>query len=211
MDFALSGCLCECARLCVFVCLCVSVFARVCECARICMCVVCQYYTKSGILCVCVSLLRAREREREKRKWRQTIALELGMSSHFPLSKFTLLVYVVLKSAIISHFLFAFFVPSLSNFATTDRRDVKIKDWMYGFTILLSIEKSNQIMTKNYWKKKKRSVCVRWLEVINSTWNNLQIANHKSRRRPLRQECIRTRVCNAWSLHYGALARRNFK
>ena len=25
------------------------------------------------------------------------------------------------------------------------------------------------------------------------------------------QECIRTRVCNAWSLHYGALARRNFK
>ena len=25
------------------------------------------------------------------------------------------------------------------------------------------------------------------------------------------QECIRTRVCNAWSLHCGALARRNFK
>ena len=25
------------------------------------------------------------------------------------------------------------------------------------------------------------------------------------------QECIRTRVCNAWSLHHGALARRNFK
>ena len=25
------------------------------------------------------------------------------------------------------------------------------------------------------------------------------------------QEFIRTRVCNAWSLHYGALARRNFK
>ena len=27
----------------------------------------------------------------------------------------------------------------------------------------------------------------------------------------IKQECIRTRVCNAWSLHYGALARRNFK
>ena len=26
-----------------------------------------------------------------------------------------------------------------------------------------------------------------------------------------KQEYIRTRVCNAWSLHYGALARRNFK
>ena len=25
------------------------------------------------------------------------------------------------------------------------------------------------------------------------------------------EECIRTRVCNAWSLHCGALARRNFK
>ena len=27
---------------------------------------------------------------------------------------------------------------------------------------------------------------------------------------PRCQECIRTRVCNAWSLHYGALARLNF-
>ena len=34
-----------------------------------------------------------------------TIALKSALSSHFPLSKFTLLMFVVLKFAIISHFL----------------------------------------------------------------------------------------------------------
>ena len=47
---------------------------------------------------------------------------------------------------------------------------------------VLPIEKLNQINTKNYWKKKKR-LCVRWLGVINLTWENLQIAKHKSGRR----------------------------
>ena len=35
------------------------------------------------------------------------------------------------------------------------------------------------ISTKNYWKYKKR-LCVRWLGVINFTWEDLQIAKHKS-------------------------------
>ena len=46
----------------------------------------------------------------------------------------------------------------------------------------LPIEKMNQINTKNYWKMKKR-LCVRWLRVINLTWENLQFAKHKSGRR----------------------------
>ena len=37
----------------------------------------------------------------------------------------------------------------------------------------------NQINTKSFWKYKKR-LCVRWLGVINLTWENLQIARHKS-------------------------------
>ena len=38
-----------------------------------------------------------------------------------------------------------------------------------------------RINTKNYWKQKTR-LCVRWLGVINLTWENLQIAKHKSGR-----------------------------
>ena len=37
----------------------------------------------------------------------------------------------------------------------------------------------NQMNTKNYWKQKKR-LCVRWLGVINTIWENLKIAKHKS-------------------------------
>ena len=44
--------------------------------------------------------------------------------------------------------------------------------------VILPIEKLNQINTKNYWKSKKR-LGVRWLGVINLTWENLQIAKHK--------------------------------
>ena len=47
---------------------------------------------------------------------------------------------------------------------------------------VLPMEKMNQINTKNYWKYKKR-LCMRWLGVINLTWENLQIAKHKSGRR----------------------------
>ena len=42
-----------------------------------------------------------------------------------------------------------------------------------------NIEKRNQINTKNYWKKKRR-LCVKLFEVTNTTWENLQIAKHKS-------------------------------
>ena len=41
------------------------------------------------------------------------------------------------------------------------------------------IEKRNQIITKNYWKKKRR-LCVRLFEVTNTTWGNLQLGKHKS-------------------------------
>ena len=42
------------------------------------------------------------------------------------------------------------------------------------------IEKRNQIInTKNYWKWKGR-LCVKLFEVTNTTWENLQIATHKS-------------------------------
>ena len=44
---------------------------------------------------------------------------------------------------------------------------------------VLPIEKMNQINTKNYWNKKKR-LCVRWLGVINLTWENLQNAKHRT-------------------------------
>ena len=42
-----------------------------------------------------------------------------------------------------------------------------------------NIEKRNQINTKNYWKYKRR-LCVKLFEVTNTTWENLQIAKHKS-------------------------------
>ena len=50
---------------------------------------------------------------------------------------------------------------------------------MYGYSIFLSIDKWKQITSKNYWTSKKR-LCVRLLDVINNSWENLQIAKHNS-------------------------------
>ena len=76
----------------------------------------------------------------------------------------------------------ALFVPTLSNGAsraTSDRRPKKIIKSYPVPDCSSHRKKMNQIITKNYWKQKKR-LCMRWLGVINLTWENLQIAKHKS-------------------------------
>ena len=40
-------------------------------------------------------------------------------------------------------------------------------------------QKPRKTNTKNYWKMKRR-LCVKLFEVANTTWENLQIATHKS-------------------------------
>ena len=147
---------------------------------------------------------RERERERERRKWRHHCRAKIGdeftlslaknshfsfLPSHFPSlpsrrghhggaeirNEFTL--------SIAKNFSPSGFVPPLSNGTsrTTSDRKPKTKDQILPSPIFLPIEKMNQINTKNYWKQKKR-LCVRWLGVINLTWENLQIAKHKSGR-----------------------------
>ena len=52
-----------------------------------------------------------------------------------------------------------------------------------GCTVLLLVEKMNQINSKNYWKWKKEIVREGCAWGINTTWENLQIEKHKSGRR----------------------------
>ena len=131
-------------------------------------------------------------------------ALKLAMNLHFPLPKIRTFRFsrhtsrlsihgevtmVALKFAMSSHFpLPKFFSPSLFplfQMARAAQRVIENPRHRSNFAqsyFVLPIEKLNQINTKNYWKKKKR-LCVRWLGVINLTWENLQIAKHKSGRR----------------------------
>ena len=97
------------------------------------------------------------------------VALKFAMSSHFPLPKI---------------FSPSGFVPPLSNGTSRDEWSKTQDKWsnLAQSYFVLPIEKLNQINTKNYWNEKKR-LCVRWLGVINLTWENLQIAKHKSGRR----------------------------
>ena len=130
------------------------------------------YYRKRGSASYIVRevlLVRERERYRDRQKWRHHRRAKIGdeftpslaknshlaMSLHFPCRKFapfdspfTLPISPflnghhcgALKFAMSSHFLlpknFALFVPTLSS----------------GGAIVLSIEKMNQVNTKNYWK-----------------------------------------------------------
>ena len=154
-----------------------------------------------------------REIQREKDGSDVTIfALKLAMNLHFPLPKIRIIGdELTLSLAKISHFsflpsrgshhcgaeirneftlsiaknFFALFVPPLSNGtsrATSDRKPKTNDQILPSSVLFFSSKKMNQINTKNYWKKKKR-LCVRWLGVINLTWENLQIAKHKSGRR----------------------------
>ena len=66
---------------------------------------------------------------------------------------------------------FPLFVPNLSSNGPKPIEEI-------GFSILLSIEKRNQVLFQNYMKSKER-LCVSLLEVINTALENLQIANHK--------------------------------
>ena len=89
--------------------------------------------------------------------------------------------FVVLKFAIISWSHFLLPKSSRSSFRNSQgQQSEKGKRWNVGLHCpSFGFEKRNQFITKNYWKWKK-GVCVRWLWVINCTWNNLQIADHKS-------------------------------
>ena len=113
----------------------------------------------------------------------------IAVSSHFPLPKnrtfhFSLdtscLTIVALKFtlSVAKRPLCSDSLLNGASRATSDRKP-KTNDQILPSPIVLPIEKMNQINTKNYWKLKKR-LCVRWLGVINLTWENLQIAKHKS-------------------------------
>ena len=81
--------------------------------------------------------------------------------------------------------IFALFVPPLSNGtsrATSDRKP-KTNDQILPSPILFFPSKNwIKLIPKTIGNRKKR-LCVRWLGVINLTWENLQIAKHKSGRR----------------------------
>ena len=118
---------------------------------------------------------RERERERVRRKWRHFSSAEIGdefctfhcqnaeIGDEFCtfLAKHMHLSFSPSWRALSSHFLlpktlssskqFAFFVLLLSNGVTGDRR-TETNDRISGCTVLLLIEKMNQINTQNYWK-----------------------------------------------------------
>ena len=107
----------------------------------------------------------------------------MALSSHFPLPK------TLHSSKQFAFFvkcaLFAIVLP-LSNGATGDR-NTETNDRIFGCTVLLLIEKMNQINTKNYWKlipktigNRKRDCAWGCLRRINTTSENLQIEKHKS-------------------------------
>ena len=92
------------------------------------------------------------------------VGLKFAMSSHFPLPKN-----------------FALFVPTLSNVARRATSDQKPRQMINSRPVLFC--SSNWKSESNQFQKLLeigKGLCVRWLGVINLTWENLQIAKHKS-------------------------------
>ena len=100
--------------------------------------------------------------------WEVTIvALKFAMSSHFPLPK-----------------IFSPHCSNLSNGASRATSDRKPRQMIKSCPVLFCFshwQKWIKLIPKLLEIEKR--LCVRWLGVINLTWENLQIAKHKSGRR----------------------------
>ena len=103
---------------------------------------------------------REREGERVRRKWRHLVALKLAMNFVLFLAKICILVSPLLKGAeftlSVAKNVALFETVPILRFASVKWRDRGSKhetnDRISGCTVLLLIEKMNQINTKNYWK-----------------------------------------------------------
>ena len=120
--------------------------------------------------------------------------LKLVISSHLPLTNICILrsasqmvTIVPLKLAISSHFLLLKKSHSLFRLSQIARQmfdsELKTTNRICDWTVLLPNEKKkrSQIITNAIGSRKR--LCMRLLEVISTTCENLQIAKHKSVRR----------------------------